>query len=198
MAISEKATNFMGSSLAKGRALPGQSLTNSPDQPYNWEKPVEISNSNEGMMYVFENLTVPETTANILLSVSNGVGIIDLASIVFFTGFLEGKWNPDLMLILMEPTMYMIMALAEKAEIEYSLETGDDTNPTEMDPQKQVDEIQEGVNSLEALRKQAAARVNPKSVPSEIKEIVEQVEIQPSLLEKVQKENNASLLSKEV
>ena len=64
MAISEKATNFMGSSLAKGRALPGQSLTNSPDQPYNWEKPVEISNSNEGMMYVFENLTVPETTAN--------------------------------------------------------------------------------------------------------------------------------------
>tara|TARA_B100001059_G_C17807311_1_gene570024 strand:- start:1380 stop:1976 length:597 start_codon:yes stop_codon:yes gene_type:complete len=198
MAISEKATNFMGSSLAKGRALPGQSLTNSPDQPYNWEKPVEISNSNEGMMYVFENLTVPETTANILLSVSNGVGIIDLASIVLYTGFLEGKWNPDLMLILMEPTMYMIIALAEKAEIEYSLETGDDTNPTEMDPQKQVDEIQEGVNSLEALRKQAAARVNPQSVPSEIKEIVEQVEIQPSLLEKVQKENNASLLSKEV
>ena len=198
MAISEKATNFMGSSLAKGRALPGQSLTNSPDQPYNWEKPVEISNSNEGMMYVFENLTVPETTANILLSVSNGVGIIDLASIVLYTGFLEGKWNPDLMLILMEPTMYMIIALAEKPEIEYSLETGDDTNPTEMDPQKQVDEIQEGVNSLEALRKQAAARVNPQSVPSEIKEIVEQVEIQPSLLEKVQKENNASLLSKEV
>lgn len=198
MAISEKATNFMGSSLAKGRALPGQSLTNSPDQPYNWEKPVEISNSNEGMMYVFENLTVPETTANILLSVSNGVGIIDLASIVLYTGFLEGKWNPDLMLILMEPTMYMIMALAEKAEIEYSLETGDDTNPTEMDPQKQVDEVQEGVNSLEALRKQAAARVNPQSVPSEIKEIVEQVEIQPSLLEKIKKENNASLLSKEV
>jgi hypothetical protein len=198
MAISEKATNFMGSSLAKGRPLPGQSLTNSPDQPYNWEKPVEISNPNEGMMYVFENLTVPETTSNILLSVSNGVGIIDIASIVLYTGFLEGKWNPDLMLILMEPTMYMIMALAEKAEIKYSLETGDDTSPTEMDPQKQVDEVQEGVNNLEALRKQAAARVNPQSVPSEIREIVEQVEIQPSLLEKVQKENNTSLLSKEV
>jgi hypothetical protein len=198
MAISEKATNFMGLSLAKGRPLPGQSLTNSPDQPYNWEKPVEISNPNEAMMYVFENLTVPETTSNILLSVSNGVGIIDIASIVLYTGFLEGKWNPDLMLILMEPTMYMIMALAEKAEIEYSLETGDDTSPTEIDPQKQVDEVQEGVNSLEALRKQAAARVNPQSVPSEIREIVEQVEIQPSLLEKVQKENNTSLLSKEV
>ena len=75
MAISEKATNFMGESLAKGKSLPGQSLTNSPDQPYNWERPVEFSNPKETMMYVFENLTVPETTANILLSISNGVGV---------------------------------------------------------------------------------------------------------------------------
>ena len=115
MAISEKATNFMGSSLAKGKAIAGQSLTNSPDQPYNWERPAEHSNPNEAMMYVFETLTVPETTANILLSISNGVGVIDIASITLYSGFLEGKWNPDTMLLLMEPTMYMIMALAEKA-----------------------------------------------------------------------------------
>ena len=198
MAISEKAVEFLGNSLATGKAIPGHSLTNSPDDKYKWEQPPEFTNHKEASLYVFSVLTTPETVPNLLESVANKVGIIDLASIVLYSGFLEGKWNPDLMLILMEPTMYMIIALAEKAEIEYSLETGDDTSPTEMDPQKQVDEIQEGVNSLEALRKQAAARVNPQSVPSEIKEIVEQVEIQPSLLEKVQKENNASLLSKEV
>lgn len=198
MAVSEKAIEFLGNSLTTGKAIPGQSLTNSPDQPYKWEQPPEFVNSKEASLYIFETITVPETTSNLLLSVINGVGVIDLASIILYSGFLEGKWNPDLMALLMEPTMYMIIALAEKAEIKYSLETGDDTNPTEMDPQKQVDEIQEGVNSLEALRKQAAARVNPQSVPSEIKEIVEQVEIQPSLLEKIKKENNASLLSKEV
>ena len=48
-----------------------------------------------------------------------------IASITLYSGFLEGKWNPDLMVMLMEPTMYMIMALAEKAEIPYQLEAGD-------------------------------------------------------------------------
>ena len=94
--------------------------------------------------------------------------------------------------------MYMIMALAEKAEIDYVLESGDDEQPKEIDPAKQVSEIEEGITSLEALRKKAAARVNPQSVPVEIKEAVESVEIQPSLLEKVQANENKSLLGKEV
>ena len=111
MAVSEKAINFIQSGLERGQAIPGQSLTNSPDQPYNWEKPSEYSNPREAMLYVFESLTVPETTTNILLSLDNGVGVIDIASITLYSGFLEGKWNPDLMILLMEPTMYMIMAL---------------------------------------------------------------------------------------
>ena len=198
MAISEKATNFMGSSLAKGKAIAGQSLTNSPDQPYNWERPAEHSNPNEAMMYVFETLTVPETTANILLSISNGVGVIDIASITLYSGFLEGKWNPDTMLLLMEPTMYMIMALAEKADIEYSLEAGDDEAPREMSPESQIKTMEKGVSDLEEMRKLAASRVSPQSVPTEIKEIIDQVQISPSLLEKVKEESNNSLLSKEV
>jgi len=198
MAISEKATNFMGSSLAKGKAIAGQSLTNSPDQPYNWERPAEHSNPNEAMMYVFETLTVPETTANILLSISNGVGVIDIASITLYSGFLEGKWNPDIMLLLMEPTMYMIMALAEKADIEYSLEAGDDEAPKEMSPESQINTMEKGVSDLEEMRKLAASRVSPQSVPTEIKKIIDQVEISPSLLEKVKEESNNSLLSKEV
>ena len=113
MAISEKATNFIENSLNTGKAIPGQSLTNSPDQSYNWEKPVEYTNPKEAMLYVFETLTVPETTANTLISLTKGIGVIDIASITLYAGFLEGKWNPDLMVLLMEPTMYMIMALAE-------------------------------------------------------------------------------------
>ena len=44
MAISEKATKFISDSFEQGRAIPGQSLTNAPDQPYNWEKPAEYTN----------------------------------------------------------------------------------------------------------------------------------------------------------
>ena len=198
MATSEKAMNFMQGSLERGKAIPGQSLTNDPKQPYNWEKPVEYTNPREAMLYVFETLTVPETTTNILLSINNGVGVIDIASISLYSGFLEGKWSPDLMLLLMEPTMYMIMALAEKADIPYSLEVGDDETPVEMSGDKAVETLQSGISELDKMRQVAASRVNPQSVPQEVRDVIEETELSPSLLEKVQEEiQPKSLLGRE-
>ena len=197
MAVSEKAINFIEGSLNTGRAIPGQSLTNSPDQQYKWEQPTEYTNPREAMLYVFETLTVPETTTNLLLSLSNGVGVVDIASITLYAGFLEGKWNPDLMLLLMEPTMYMIMALAEKADIEYNLEAGDDEAPVEMSPDRQVETLEKGINELDKMKQVAASRVNPQSVPEEVRQVIEETELSPSLLEKVEEKTNTSLLAKE-
>ena len=197
MAVSEKAINFIQGSLDKGRPIPGQSLTNSPDQAYNWEKPSEYSNPREAMLYVFETLTVPETTTNVLLSLNNGVGVIDIASITLYSGFLEGKWNPDLMLLLMEPTMYMVMALAEKANIPYSLEAGDDEAPVEMSPDKQVATLEKGINELDKMKQVAVNRVSPQSVPKEVRKVIEETELSTSLLEKVEEKTNTSLLAKE-
>ena len=198
MAVSEKAVNFMQGSLERGKAIPGQSLTNDPKQPYNWEKPAEYSNPREAMLYVFETLTVPETTTNVLLSISNGVGVMDIASITLYSGFLEGKWNPDLMVLLMEPTMYMIMALAEKADIPYSLEAGDDETPAEMSGDKAVETLQNGINELDKMRRVAASRVNPQSVPQEVRDVIEQTELSPSLLQRVEEQTQSkSLLGKE-
>ena len=198
MAVSEKAVNFMQGSLERGKAIPGQSLTNDPKQPYNWEKPAEYSNPREAMLYVFETLTVPETTTNVLLSISNGVGVMDIASITLYSGFLEGKWNPDLMVLLMEPTMYMVMALAEKADIPYSLEAGDDETPAEMSGDKAVEKLQSGINELDKMRRVAASRVNPQSVPQEVRDVIEQTELSPSLLQRVEEQTQSkSLLGKE-
>lgn len=197
MAVSEKAINFIQGSLDRGRSIPGQSLTNDPEQPYNWERPPEFTNSREAMLYVFETLTVPETTANTLLSLQGGTGVIDIASIILYSGFLEGKWNPDLMMLLMEPTMYMIMALAEKAEIDFVLEAGDDEQPNEMSAEKQVETLQAGITELDKMRRQSIDRVSPMSVPADVREIIEAQELSPSLLERVEQESNKSLLSKE-
>lgn len=198
MAVSEKATNFIQSNLQRGQPIPGQSLTNSPDEPYNWEKPSEYTNPREAMLYVFESLTVPETTTNILLSLSNGVGVIDIASITLYSGFLEGKWNPDLMALLMEPTMFMIMALAEKANIDFDLEAGDRDKPEEMSGESQLETITSGVNELDKMRQIAASRVSPQSVPQEVRTIIEETELSPSLLQRVEEETQSkSLLGKE-
>ena len=196
MAVSEKAINFMQGNMERGQAIPGQSLTNSPNEKYAWEKAPEFTNPRETMLYVFEILTVPETTSNILLSISNGVSVIDIASITLYSGFLEGKWNPDLMTILMEPTMYMIMALAEKAGVDYQLEAGDNVRPEEMSGDKAVKVLEEGVNELDKIRKQSVERVNPQSVPLDVREIIEEKTIEPSILERIEKEKPTSLLGR--
>jgi hypothetical protein len=194
MAVSEKAVEFLGNSLSTGRPVPGQSLTNSPEDKYKWESPPEFTNHKEASMYVFETVTVPETTANLLISVINGVSIIDLASIILYSGFLEGKWNPDLMTLLMEPTMYMIMALAEKAEIDYVLDAGEDEQPRQMSPDKEVEIMKRGINEFDNIKKQAAQQINKNVIPQEVQEMIDNTELSPSLLEKVKSNPSSSLL----
>jgi len=197
MAMTEKAAQFVQGNMERGRPIPGQSLTNDPSQPYNWEKAPEFTNSKEAMLYVFENLTVPETTANILLSLSKGIGVIDIASITLYTGFTEGKWNPDLMMLLMEPTMYMVMALAEKAELDFVMDSAEEVGEEEILGDKAIQQIEEGIGSLDAMRKQAAQRVSPQSVPQEVREVIEETTIEPSILEKVEEVKSNSLLARE-
>jgi len=195
MAISEKATEFLGNSLATGRPIPGQSLTNSPEQPYKWEQPPEFVNTKEASLYVFGVLTTPETVPNLLESVANGVGVVDLASIVLYSGFLEGKWNPDLMTLLMEPTMYMIMALAEKAEIDYVLESDKELNKKPTSGEENLKTLNMGNNALKEIKNASLNKINPQTIPVEVREQIEQIELPKGLLEKQEKPN--SLLSKE-
>jgi hypothetical protein len=195
MAISEQAVKFKQESMERGQAIPGQSLTNSPDEKYQWEKAPEFTNPRETMLYVFETLTVPETTENILLSLNKGVSVIDIASITLYSGFIEGKWNPDLMMILMEPTMYMVMALAEKANIKYILEAGDNDDE-ELDAETENKIYSDGIASLQEIKKQAVSKVNPQTVPEEIKKMIEEKNIEPSLLERIGNEKPTSLLGK--
>tara|TARA_R100000734_G_C3317540_1_gene110790 strand:+ start:2211 stop:2807 length:597 start_codon:yes stop_codon:yes gene_type:complete len=195
MAISEKAIKFLENGLSRGRPIPGQSLTNSPDEPYAWERPPELVEPRKAMYEVFDALTEPEATANLLISLNKGVGVIDLASIVLYAGFLEGKWTADLMVLLMEPTMYMIMALAEKAEISYNLDAGDDEIGPEMSGEEQVNRVQ---NSLDILKKEAKTKVSDASVPKDVREMISEVNLEPSLLARVEKESQPreSLLEK--
>ena len=195
MQISENATKFLERNMSAGRPIPGQSLTNSPDEPRSWEQPPEFTESHKAMLQIFETLTEKETLANILLSLSKGVSVIDLSSIMLYTGFIEGKWNPDLMTLLMEPTMYMIMYLGDKAEINYLMDSKGN-NKNELSGKEQLKRI---TSSLDELKQIAADRVSPDSVIPEIKKELEEIKIPASLLEKVETESDSnSLLSREV
>ena len=195
MQISENATKFLERNMSAGRAIPGQSLTNSPETPHRWEQPPEFSEPHKAMLQIFETITEKESLANILLSLVKGVSVIDLSSIILYTGFIEGKWNPDLMALLMDPTMYMIMYLGDKAKLDYLMDSKQENNVDELSGEDQLKRI---TSSLDELKQAAADRASPMSVTPEIKEELEEIEIPTSLLDKVQTEPvNDSLLSRE-
>ena len=195
MQISENATNFLERNMTAGRAIPGQSLTNSPETPHRWEQPPEFSEPHKAMLQIFETITEKESLSNILLSLAKKVSVIDLSSIILYSGFIEGKWNPDLMTLLMEPTMYMIMYLGDKANLDYSMDSRQENNVDEASGEEQLKRI---TSSLDELKQVAADRVSPMSVTPEIKKELETVELPTSLLDKVQEEPaNNSLLSRE-
>ena len=196
MQISENATNFLERNMTAGRAIPGQSLTNSPETPHRWEQPPEFSEPHKAMLQIFETITEKESLSNILLSLSKKVSVVDLSSIILYSGFIEGKWNPDLMTLLMEPTMYMIMYLGDKANLDYSMDSRRENNVDEASGEEQLKRI---TSSLDELKQVAADRVSPMSVTPEIKEELEAVELPTSLLDRVETEpTNDSLLSREV
>ena len=101
------------------------------------------------------------------------------------------------MMLLMEPTMYMVMALADKAEIDYVMDSARATNEEEMSPDKQLNRLNDSITSLQEIRRQAADNVSPMAVTPIIKEELEEITISESLLAKVKNETNNSLLSKE-
>ena len=61
----------------------------------------------------------------ILKSINDGVPIMDIVAQIGYVGFREGKWNPDLMLLLAEPLAYALMSMAENADIKYRIDSDD-------------------------------------------------------------------------
>ena len=47
-----------------------------------------------------------------------------------YEGFQEGLFNPDLMMLLVEPLAYMIMAFAENLQVDYVIEGDEDEEET--------------------------------------------------------------------
>ena len=98
--------------------MPGESLTQSPNQKFPWEHPAEINQVDDAIKEVFINITEREALIELLNLLNNGQPIDEIAQIIAHRGVTAGKFNPDLMLLLLEPLMYLLIAIAEEYEIE--------------------------------------------------------------------------------
>ena len=112
--------------------IPGSSLTSDPQNPQGWETPPTFSTEEKALKNIFMNLTNEDNHEQLLNSLRDGNPIEMIVQILLFKGFQEGKWSPDLMLMLIEPTIYIVMWLADQADIDATLSSdGDNWNEEE-------------------------------------------------------------------
>ena len=172
------------------KPVPGQSLTNDPDNPYPWESPPEFVNVNTAIYSIVMNmLGDEEKLANIIEVLASGeIPIAGIAQIILEDGFRKGKYNPDLMLLLAEPLMVILMALAERAGIrDYEIYQGEGS---ELSGEEQAELANDVINSYKeevnfrGLR--IGKNIDVRSVPEEVLERIEEADIpaQPSLMER--------------
>ena len=166
------------------RPIPGQSLTNSPDQPYNWEKPTEFTTVKDSLMYIFDTLLEEESFDNLTKALSREVPVFDITSAILYSGFLEGKWNPDLMLLLAEPVSYMLISIGEMYGLEFDdMVLSADDNPSVDDPEVQMKTFQQAMEKAKLSTMEKDFK-KENVLPSEIKERIEEIPQMKGLLDR--------------
>lgn len=153
--MSELDQDFYRIGTSFRRPMPGESLTNSPENPRAWEQPPVITNTQEASRFFLAKLMEPRVYNAVLDSVEEGTPLMDIAQVLMYQAFRDGLINPDMMMILVEQVVYMIAALAERQGIDFIIQEDDEED-------------------IEEERQEALLA---KNMPKEITEQLEEVEM---------------------
>jgi len=69
--------------------------------------------------------------------INDGTPLDEVAQVILYKGYTEGKFTPDLMVMLIEPTLYLLIAISDYADIkDYILynEEVDDEEDSQLPP----------------------------------------------------------------
>ena len=180
-----------------GKPIPGQSLTNDPDQRYPWESPPEYTDYKQALNFIADKLLDKEVYVPMMKGIGAGVPITDITLQMLQAGFEQGKWNPDLLMMLIEPTVYTLMALAEKANIQYRI-NGDEEEDMDEDDEKEIQMMrQKNLQELANTKVSEKSKVPSGVVPREILQQIDNMEMPQSLLSKEEpQQEEESLLAR--
>ena len=185
------------SRVTLSRSIPGQGLTNDPDNPYPWEKAPEFTDLDAALGYLLNAITQEESYAALMDMIAKQTPLMELTQVILFKGFTEGKWNPDLMMIAAEPLCYMLLALAERADITAVILKDDDED---IEAEKQTFGGNMAKEKLNKLAEAARKNIVPKGVlPKAIEEDIENLEVSSLLAQPaqaVEEDGNNSLLGR--
>lgn len=147
---------------------PGESLTKNPEERFAWEQPSEYTEVRPFMEDLFLQLTEDKDRyVKLLVTFMQKISIADTTQMILYTSWRAGKINTDLMLLLIEPVMYLLIAMAEQAEIEPVIYDEED-----------VDEPSQENADLYVEESQKIAEMKP--------EKIRKSSVEPSLLARVE------------
>ena len=160
------------------KPVPGQSLTNPPEQKYPWESPPEFTNVTEAQLYLLAELTEKERFVALTNALADQVPVDIITRTILFEGFSRGKWSIDLLLLLIEPLAVIVMALGERVGIDYVLEDGDQDEPEEDNvegQQKALGKMTEVENQLKETIKNTPTDKRSELLAKEVQEGLENI-----------------------
>ena len=187
--------------------IPGQSLTNPPENKYAWEQPPEMTSQKEAINKIFIEIIKPENMETLASMMADEIPIANIAELLIKTGFQKGKFNPDLAITLMEPTMYMLLSVAEKVGIDPVLSADEDLDETD-DPEiaeenvKFAKEQNKKISGNDNPKNLRELKVQPRNIPMSNPDLKKQLDsldtnkIKESILQKQQPQASESLLGK--
>ena len=118
----------------------------------------------------------------IVSAIGQDVPITDVATQMLYVGFREGKWNPDLLMMLVEPVMYVLMALCEKAGVDYKLYGDEEQDDTEEDEVEIRNNKQKNLAAAAKAKIGNITKVPTGALPQDIVADIQSSSISPSLL----------------
>ena len=119
--------------------IPGEALTTAPDMPRAWERPPQYTSQDKAMEAIYMELTNENSLRKLINIINDGVPLDEIAQVILYKGYTEGKFAPDLMLLLIEPTLYLLIAIADYAHIEdYTLYNEEVDDPDTEIPEDDV------------------------------------------------------------
>lgn len=98
--------------------IPGQSLTQSPESRLPYETPPKFNDLQDFIDETFLRLTDEDALPDLLDSLRMGLPVEHVAEKYLEKTFQDGEITPDMVLLSIEPVIYMLISLATFAEID--------------------------------------------------------------------------------
>jgi len=144
------------------RPIPGESLTNDPENPMPFEKAPEYTDLTTALEYYFATFTEEGAYDRLLEIIASGTPIMDIVQLVLYQGFQEGLFNPDLMMMLAEPLAYMLAAFCEQENIEFVIQADDEEDRQEEEEEESLPMMKQALGQI----KEPTPEVVPEQVQS--------------------------------